>query len=158
MDSHARRRNGPSDEGPDPTRPDLELDLEVGRRIEEYRWVEWNRDVLGSAPLHEPGRFVGHYGDLLSHLYVDAAPEAPLGPQAYAHLPRYSSEPAPALRAAERAGLFAGEGALLSCTPGGLWRVLVERAAIEMDDDCLPRLLCRAALRLATDVVDGGRS
>lgn len=156
METSARRPTEPTDERRD--RADLALDVEVGRRIEAYRWVEWNRDALGRAPLHEPGRFLGQYGDLLSHLYVDAAPEAPPTREPYAKLPRYSSEPGPALRAAERAGLFADEGARLSCTPGGTWRVSLERAAIDVEDDSFPRLLCRAALQLVTDVVDGGGS
>jgi hypothetical protein len=137
--------------GDDRSERDLELDLQVGLRIEGFRWVAWNHAALAGAPLQEPGRFVGHPGDLLSHLYVEARANAPLAAQPHRRLPRYSSEAAPALRAAERAGVFRHEGALISCTPGGVWHVTVGRAGIDLGDDCLPRLLARAALRLATE-------
>jgi hypothetical protein len=134
---------------------DLDLDLRVGLGIEGYRWVAWNETALAGTPLHEAGRFVGHPGDLLAHLYVDAAPAAPLAAQPYRRLPAYSCDPALAFRAAERAGLFASEGAQLSCTRGGRWSVAVNRAGIDMEDELLARLLCRAALRLL-EPVEGG--
>lgn len=124
---------------------ELEIELAVGLRIEEYRWVEWSPG-LGDAPIREPGRFVGHPGDLLAHLYVDASPDAPLGSRAYRHLPRYTSDVAAALRAAERAGVFRSPGALLYCAQGGAWRLSIERPAFRGTDECLPRLLCRAAV------------
>lgn len=133
---------------------DLEMDLEVGRRIEGYRWVEWNRDAFGMPPLDERGRFVGHPGDLLAHLYLGAPPDASMSAAPYARLPAYSTSAIPALRAAERAGVFTGEGALLSCTPGGRWHISVRRAGIDMVDESLPRLLCRAALGFVADAPD----
>lgn len=154
MDTRARRRN----RGVENARSDrdLELDFEVGRRIEGYRWVEWNREAFDIPSMGERGRFVGHPGDLLAHLYVDAAPETPPSPAPYARLPLYSTRASPALRAAERAGLFAGTGASLSCAPDGTWRIHVRRAemAIELEDDSLPRLLCSAALRCVAEAPD----
>jgi len=129
-------------------RRDLELELEIGFRIEEYHWVEWNGAFPLETPRHQPGRFIGHPGDLLAHCYAPAHPDALTAPEAYANLPRYASEVAPALRAAERAGLFAGKGATLSCRRTGQWRVSVERTGLDLEDEVLPRLLCRAALRL----------
>ena len=111
--------------------------------------MQWSAATLSTSPFHEAGRFVGHPGDLLSHRWSEASPDAELAPHPYERLPRYSSEPAPALRAAERAGLFAGGGTVLSCTPAGRWRLAAVSGEVEMEDDCLPRLLCRAALRLA---------
>jgi hypothetical protein len=137
--------------GDDRSERDLELDLQVGLRIEGFHWVAWNHAALAGAPVQEPGSFVGHPGDLLAHLYVEARADTPLATQPYRRLPRYSSEAAPALRAAERAGVFREEGAVLSCTSGGVWHVSVGRAGIDLKDDCLPRLLARAALRLATE-------
>ena len=137
---------------------DVALDLAVGLGIEEYRWVEWSRKALREAPLYEPGRFVGHPGDLLSHLYVEASRHSALAAQPFRRLPRYSADPAAALRAAERAGLFGEGGATISCTPRGVWHVSVARAAIEMDDDCLPRLLSRAALAIAGRTAPEGQS
>lgn len=152
MDSEAEH---PTEARPeDRTERDLALDLEVGLRVEEYRWVEWNHGAVAEAPLDEPGRFVGHPGDLLAHLYVDAGVDVPVSARPYARLPRYSLEPGPALRAAERAGLFAGDGVTVSCSPTGTWKVVSSRVALE--DDCLPRLLSRAALRLvAGDAREG---
>lgn len=144
MNSQTEHRPGP---GPrHRTERDLELDLEVGLRIEGYRWVEWNHRALGEAPVDEPGRFVGHPGDLLAHLYVEADANLPLSARPYARLPRYSLEPGPALRAAERAGLFAGHGVAVSCSSTGTWKV--QRSAVQLEDECLPRLLSRAALRV----------
>lgn len=125
---------------------DLTLDLEVGLRVEEYRWVQWNHRAIADAPLDEPGRFVGHPGDLLAHLYVDAGSDIPVSRRPYARLPQYSLEPGPALRAAERAGLFVGDGISVSCSSTGTWKV--GWSDVELEDDCLPRLLSRAALRL----------
>lgn len=138
----------------DRTERDLALDLEVGLRVEGYRWVEWNHLRMGEAPLDEPGRFVGHPGDLLAHLYVDAGDDIPLADRPYARLPRYSLEPGPALRAAERAGLFTGDGVAVSCSSTGTWKVVSWNVALE--DECLPRLLSRAALRLAAGDVRQG--
>ena len=140
------RRDSPGDDHR--ARPDVALDLEVGLELEGYRWVEWNRRALAESPLHEPGRFVGHPGDLLSHLLIDAPEKTAPAPHPYGRLPHYSSEPAPALRAAERAGLFRDDGVRISCSHGGVWHLIDERAGIDLEDDCLPRLLCRAALRL----------
>lgn len=128
------------------TERDLELDLEVGLEVEGYQWVEWNHRAIAEAPLDEPGRFVGHPGDLLSHLYVEAASDVPLSERPYARLPRYSLEPGPALRAAERAGLFEGEGVVVSCSTAGVWRI--HGPEVDVEDECLPRLLCRAAIRV----------
>ena len=133
--------------GPRP-RLNLELELEIGRRIEGYRWVEWNPKSQLEMPIHQPGRFIGHPGDLLARFYITASPGSPPAPEAYALLPRYTSEAAAALRAAERAGLFSGEGAKVRCDPTGRWRVVIERADIDMEDEVLPRLLCRATLGL----------
>ncbi|HEX9886956.1 MAG TPA: hypothetical protein VGA70_10735 [Longimicrobiales bacterium] len=130
------------------SRRDIELDVEVGTRIEGYRWVEWRRTELDDGPFEEPGRFLGHPGDLASRFYVEARRGAPPAPQPYRRLPHYSLEPGPALRAAERAGVFRAQGAALSCTPGGVWHVTVAQGGIDMDDESLPRLLSRAALRL----------
>ena len=145
------------DAGPRPrerSERDLMLDLEVGLRVEGYRWVQWNHRAIADAPLDEPGRFVGHPGDLLAHLYMEAAPDVPLSDRPYARLPRYSLEPGPALRAAERAGLFVGGGVAVSCSSTGTWKV--GWSDIELEDDCFPRLLSRAALRLvAGDVRQG---
>lgn len=138
----------------DRTERDLQVDLKVGLRIEGYHWVEWNHPAIREAPLDEPGRFVGHPGDLLAHLYVDADESVPLAETPYVRLPRYSLEPGPALRAAERAGLFAGEGVALSCTAAGLWRVSTRE--VRLEDECLPRLLSRAALRLIGEPADEG--
>jgi hypothetical protein len=146
---HARDRRARASIFDDRSARDIELDLEVGISIEGYAWVEWNRTALGEAPLYEPGRFVGHPGDLLAHLYVSATEETPLAGQPYARLPRYSLEPGPALRAAERAGLFGDPGVSLSCSTGGAWRLSAGRWGVELDDDCLPRLLAQAALRVA---------
>lgn len=149
-----RTEDRPGTAPPDRTERDLALDLEVGLRIEGYRWVEWNHRAIGEAPLDEPGRFVGHPGDLLAHLYVEAGADIPLSDRPYARLPRYSLEPGPALRAAERAGLFMGEGVAVSCSSAGTWKV--ESADMELEDDCLPRLLSRAAVQLAGRVVQRG--
>jgi hypothetical protein len=134
---------------------DIELDLEVGIRIEGYAWVEWNRAAIGDAPIYERGRFIGHPGDLLAHLYASARNGAPLVEQPYARLPRYCREPGPALRAAERAGLFADPGVSVSCKPEGAWRLIAEAWSIELADEFLPRLLVRAALRLVPGEHDG---
>lgn len=128
---------------------DLDLDLRVGMEIEGYRWVEWNHAALGEAPLDEAGRFVGHPGDLLAHLYMDARPGTPLGGRPYGHLPRYSMEAGPALRAAERAGLFRLPGLVVTCTDRGVWEIARAEAGIRLKDACLPRLLSRAALLVA---------
>lgn len=128
---------------------DVDLDLDVGLRVEGYRWVEWNHAAMGHAPLDRDGRFVAHPGDLLAHLHMDARPGTPPGERPYVHLPRYSSDPGPALRAAERAGLFRGTGVVISCSPEGVWRLQGPTAVAGMEDECLPRLLSRAALRLA---------
>lgn len=135
---------------------DIELDLEVGIRIEGYAWVEWNRAAIGDAPIHEPGRFIGHPGDLLAHLYASARNGSPLADQPYARLPRYCREPGPALRAAERAGLFADPGVSLSCNADGAWRLLAKARSIEVADEFLPRLLTRAVLQLVPGE-QGGR-
>lgn len=138
----------------DRTESELELDLQVALRVEGYRWVEWNHRAVGEAPLDEPGRFVGHPGDLLAHLYVEAGTEVPCSDGPYARLPRYSLEPGPALRAAERAGLFTGEGVAVRCSPTGTWTV--ESSDVRLEDECLPRLLSRAALRLVAGGVREG--
>jgi hypothetical protein len=144
----ARASGEPASIGDDRSVRELELDLEVGIRIEGYAWVEWDCSAIGDAPLREPGRFIGHPGDLLAHLYVPARHEAPLAEQPYARLPRYCREPGPALRAAERAGLFVEPGISLSCSAGGSWRLSTGRQGVGLDDDCLPRLFAQAALRL----------
>lgn len=133
---------------------DLDLDLEVALRIEGYRWVEWKHGAMAEAPLDEPGRFVGHPGDLLAHLYQEARPGAPLHIRPYTHLPCYSLEAGPALRASERAGVFGGEGARLSCSRDGTWRILCPGVA-EDRDECLPRLLARVALARARTAAPG---
>jgi len=146
MDDHAGRTDSPTTS--DRSRGDLEIELAVGLGIEEYHWVEWSREALRDAPLYEPGRFVGHPGDLLAHLYVAASGDAGLAAQPYRRLPRYTAEAGSALRAAERAGVFGEDGATLSCTPRGVWRLSIRRAVLELEDDCLPRLLARAALAM----------
>jgi hypothetical protein len=94
---------------------------------------------------------------VVSHLYVAASKETPLAVKPYGRLPRYSSEVTPALRAAERTGLFHDGGAIISCTGDAAWRLSAERAGIEVQDDFLPRLLARAALRLRNlDVAEEG--
>jgi hypothetical protein len=154
---NGRARDLPGQNGEGRSERETALDLEVGLRVEEYRWVEWNRRALGRTPLHEPGRFVGHPGDLLAHLYEETSEDTPLSEDAYARLPRYSTRTGPALRAAERAGVFADEGARLSCTPGGVWHLSLERAGLDLENESLPRLLCRAALRLADRRAGGAR-
>lgn len=133
----------------DRTERDLALDLDVGLRIEGYRWVEWNHAALAGRPVDQEGRFVGHPGDLLAHLQVEVGEDVPLASHPYIHLPRFSLEPGPALRAAERAGLFGGSGVRLRCSAAGTWSV--ERDDLRLDDDCLPRLLSRAALRVSAE-------
>lgn len=127
----------------------LELDLEVALVVCGYRWVEWNRRSMADAPHYEPGRFVAHPDDLQSHLQVAAAPDAPLSSVAYHRLPRYSGDERLALAAAEEAGLFSDGGAELSKSDGGAWLVELEGAGISLEDESLPRLLCRATLQWA---------
>lgn len=126
---------------------DIALDLEVALRIEGYRWMEWSRSGLREAPLYREGRFVGHPGDMAAQHYVDARPSARLAEHPYERLPQYSSDPGLAIRAAERAGLFLGDGARLSSTSSGSWRLRAASRSIDLTDDSLPRLLCRASLR-----------
>jgi len=57
-------------------------------------------------------------------------------------------EAGPALRAAERAGLFRVPGPVITCTDRGVWEVVRGEAGIRLQDACLPRLLCRAALEV----------
>lgn len=125
---------------------ELHLDLEIALRIEEYTWVEWHPAGLGHTPLYEGGRFVGHPGDVLAHHYVPADPGAPLAPQPYRRLPGYSADTGLALRAAERAGIFAGHGARLSASDTGIWTLVTPDPRVRVEDDSLPRLLCRASL------------
>lgn len=125
---------------------ELHLDLEVALRIEEYAWVEWHPDGLGHSPLYEVGRFVGHPGDLLAHHYVPAAAGASLAAQPYRRLPRYSTDTGLAFRAAERSGIFAGQGARLFASDTGTWTLVGSDERIRVEDDSLPRLLCRSSL------------
>lgn len=129
------------------TAADADLDVAVGVRVEGYRWVEWSHGTLRGAPIDQPGKFLGHPGDLLSHLYVEASPDARTAPEPYRHLPPYASDAGFALRAGERAGMFRGRGLRLSCSPMGRWRVTVDDPELSLEDDRLPRLLCRAVLR-----------
>lgn len=126
---------------------ELRLDLDVALRIEGYRWVAWNERALGESPLWEPGRFVGHPGDMLSHHYVPASPDVPLARQPYRRLPRYSVDAGLAFRAAERAGLFGGDGARLISSQTGTWTLLSPGTQLPIQDSSLPRLLCRASLQ-----------
>ena len=98
------------------TERELALDLDVGLRIERYRWVEWNHGALVGRPVDEEGRFVAHPGDLMAHLQTDAGDTVPFADHPYERLPRFSLEPGPALRAAERAGLFRDPGVRIRCT------------------------------------------
>jgi hypothetical protein len=154
MDANGERPSGSHPQ--DRTERDLLLDLEVGLGVEGYRWVEWNHRAIAEAPLDEPGRFIGHPGDLLAHLYMDARDDVPCSDQPYVRLPRYSLEPGPSLRAAERAGLFAGDGVAVSCSSTGTWKVVLRTMTLE--DDCLPRLLSRATLRFVTGAAGPGDS
>lgn len=126
---------------------EIRLDLEVALRIEGFRWVTWNGDALLGSPLYEPGRFVGHPGDMLSHHYIPADPASALARQPYRRLPQYSTDAGLAIRAAERAGLFSGEGARLIATDTGSWTLVAPDAQLRVQDGSLPRLLCRASLR-----------
>lgn len=135
---------------------DLDLDLRVALGIEGFRWFRWRRGMGESAPFSEPGRFVGHPGDLLAHLWTETDEGAPLADRPWDRLPRYSVEVGLALRAAERAGLFVGPGTALGCTAAGEWWIRREEGARVVADDCLPRLLCRAALRMAETDEAGG--
>lgn len=135
---------------------DLALDLAVGMAVEGFRWVEWNHRALDHTAIHETGRFVGNAGDLLAHLYIEASEDTPLTPDPYVHLPAYSSEAGPALRVAERAGVFRGEGAVLSCTAVGCWRLVVASPRVELEGEHLPRILALAALDLARRRAAGG--
>lgn len=105
------------------TAADAALDVAVGVRIEGYRWVEWSHGALRGAPIDQPGKFP------------------------YRHLPPYASDAGFAVRAGERAGMFRGRGLRLSCSPMGRWRVVVDDPELSLEDDRLPRLLCRAVLR-----------
>ena len=125
---------------------ELDLDLEVALRIEGYAWVEWHPQGLKHTPLYESGRFVGHPGDMLSHHYVPAGTATSLATQPYRRLPHYSTDTGLAFRAAERAGIFTGHGARLSASDTGTWTLVTPDARIRVEDDSLPRLLCRASL------------
>lgn len=132
---------------PDRSDADLELDLAVALGIEGYRWVEWNAAALREAPLYEQGRFIGHPGDMVAQHYVEALAGSPLADHPYRRLPPYGSDAGLALRAAERAGLFRGQGVRLSASPTGRWSLRRSQDGEPMEDDALPRLLCRAGLR-----------
>lgn len=123
------------------------LDVEVAIRLERYRWVRWAPDTSPELSVDDQGgRFLGPPGHLLSHLWVPAPADCPLASQPLRYLPSYSRDVSLAFRACESCGLFRDGAARLTRADDGSWRIVVHAPPMDLRDEMLPRLLCRAGL------------
>lgn len=108
------------------SRANPELDVEVAVRLFGYRWVEWNREMVGEGALYPDGRFLAPEDDGLFHLFIDASEAVPEHLHPLGKVPEYSTDERQAFAAAERSGLFLRGGAVLSREPDGAWMVELE--------------------------------
>jgi len=122
------------------------LEVDVALRLEGYEWVRWAREGGPDIGRDRGGRFLAPPHHLLAHLWVPASRRERLAPQPFRYLPPYTSDVDSALQACERAGLFRDASASLRRRPDGAWRIELPGAGLELEDDSLALLLCRAGL------------
>lgn len=124
-----------------------DLDMAVALEVAGFRWVSWNREAVGGAPLASPGRFLAHPDDLLAHLHRQCGTEVKVSEQSIARVPAYSSNADDAFRAADASGLFSQGEARLRRSPSGTWVIEIPGLDPPVSSRDLPTALCRAALR-----------
>lgn len=130
-----------------PRAVDRSVDVEVAVEVAGFRWVTWNHQALGGAPLDTAGRFLAHPADLLAHLQLPASLDETPSDDALARVPRYSESLDDALRAADGAGLFNEGRARLERTESGAWVVHLPGLGVSASGERLPEVLCRAGLQ-----------